>query len=328
MSKKKQEQNARKRNKKLQEPQEAPEADFSALDLMKSPRLDQFHAPDGFRAVPFLQAVMGFAEPLQDFLESDSEEEMEQMMDVAMNVWNFSLSNVPLAEKMTREELVEQISDTFEMDETDAEDALDGMLERKAYLLPEDIQPEDGRVMFIRYVKGDERYQIIPVDEAQIPFSAAPIPAAPEDSDMLHLLRELDGKLADGEAYAQWEDLYFQAEEVCCNRFFDWLKAKGVTEKETHAFPYCVEVFFDFIYRYTAGTLARAQSVEFEDFLRDHLVRTLMIQPDDYALWPPAIRFFYRFLAEKGYLADAQPVINLVTSLEPEFIAYLKQQFA
>ena len=90
MSKKKQEQNARKRNKKLQEPQEAPEADFSALDLMKSPRLDQFHAPDGFRAVPFLQAVMGFAEPFQDFLESDSEEEMEQMMDVAMNVWNFS----------------------------------------------------------------------------------------------------------------------------------------------------------------------------------------------------------------------------------------------
>ena len=326
MSKKKQEQKARGRNAKLHEEQNAA-ANFSPRDMMKTPRLDQFQPPDDFRAVPFLQAVMAFAEPLQDFLQDDSDEEVEQLMDVAMNVWNFTLPKVPADEKMTRDELVEFISDTFEMDETDAEDLLEGLIERKAHLLPEEIQPEDGRVMFIRYKDADRCCEIMPVDEAQISFSAAPIPPTPEDEVMLKQLRRLDDMLNDGKEYERWEDLYFEVEEACCNGYFDWLTAKGVSEHESSAFPYCVETFLDFIYRYNAGTLARLQPLELEDFLRDHLLRTVMIQPDDYVLWPTAIRFFYRFLAEKGYLADPQPMISMVTNIEPEFIAFLKKQF-
>jgi hypothetical protein len=52
-----------------------------------------------------------------------------------------------------------------------------------------------------------------------------------------------------------------------------------------------------------------------------------MIQPSDYVYWPPAIRLFYQFLAEKGYCPDPKRLCKLITKAEPEFIAMLKDQF-
>ena len=36
-----------------------------------------------------------------------------------------------------------------------------------------------------------------------------------------------------------------------------------------------------------------------EEFFMDWLMRKVMVKPPEYTQWPPALRLFYRFLAEK-----------------------------
>ena len=282
------------------------------------------HAPEGFRAVPFLDALMAIAEPLREFARAENEQAAERLMSVMMDIWNFTLPGVPAHQKKTCDELIERLCDAYYLDETDAEELLDDIIERKAHLLPDEIQPDDPQIMFLR---NEQECQITPIDDAHITFQVAALPVTPEDDALLQQLRRLDGMLADGEAFERWETLYFDAERACGERFFEWLNAKGVQEEYANAFPYCIEVFLNFIYRHNAGTLEILQYHELEDFLLHHLARAVEIRPEDYLFWLPAIRFFYHFLGEKGYLNNPQHMIQMMNSIEPEFLAYLKEIF-
>jgi hypothetical protein len=51
-----------------------------------------------------------------------------------------------------------------------------------------------------------------------------------------------------------------------------------------------------------------------------------MAKPPEYTQWPPALRLFYRFLAEKGYLDDPEPLIASLYAIEPDFITLVKQR--
>ena len=322
MSKKKQDQKARGRNKKLKE--HLPKNRLLQSNIIPSPPVNELHPPEGFRAVPFMDALMEIAAPLREFAREENENATERLMSVVMNIWNFTLPNVPAPQKKTRDELIEHLCDAYHTDETDAEELLDEILERKAYLLPDDIQPNDPQIMFLR---KEREYQIVPIDDAQVAFQNITPPISPEDEAMLQQLRRLDGMLADGEEFDRWERLYFETERACGEQYFEWLNANGVREEYQKTFPYCIECFLDFVYRYNVGTLETLQSHELEDFLLSHLVQAVEIRPEDYALWLPAIRFFYRFLGEKQYLSDPQRVIGFVNSIEPEFLAYLKDIF-
>jgi hypothetical protein len=52
----------------------------------------------------------------------------------------------------------------------------------------------------------------------------------------------------------------------------------------------------------------------------------VMVTPPAYTQWPPALRLFYRFLSEKGYLDDPEPIIAGLPAIEPHFIALVKQR--
>lgn len=285
---------------------------------------DAVHPPEGFRAVPFLAALMAMAAPLRELTRENGEQAAERLMSVMMDIWNFTLPGVPAHQKKMRDELIEHLCDTYHLDETDAEELLDDIIERKAHLLPDDIQPDDPQIMFLR---NEQECQITPIGDAHITFQAAALPVTPDDDAMLQQLRRLDEMLANGEAFDRWEHLYFEVERACGERFFEWLKTNGVQEEYANAFPYCIEVFLNFIYRHNAGTLEILQYHELEDFLLHHLTRAVEIRPEDYVFWLPAIRFFYRFLGEKQYMSDPQRVINFVNTIEPEFLAYLKEIF-
>jgi hypothetical protein len=58
----------------------------------------------------------------------------------------------------------------------------------------------------------------------------------------------------------------------------------------------------------------------------DYLLRKVMAQPPEYTQWPPALRLFYRFLADKGYLDDPEPTISDLYAIEPDFIALVQQR--
>ncbi|GAK49344.1 hypothetical protein U14_00566 [Candidatus Moduliflexus flocculans] len=322
MSKKKQEQKARARNRKLQTPQ--PKNSLLSANITASPPLHNIYPPEGFRIVPFMDALMTMAEPLRELDRDESEKATERLMSVIRDIWNFMLPNTPAHQKKLADELVEQLCDTYHLDETDAEALLDEIVERKAYLLPDDIQPGDPRILFIR---KERDVQIVAIADAQITFQQSALPATPEDGAMLQQLQRLDAMLADGEDFDRWESLYFEVERACGERYFEWLKAKGVQEEYNNAFPYCIEIFLNFVYRHNAGTLEILQYHELEDFLLYHLVREVEIRPEDYVLWLPAIRFFYRFLGEKGYMREPQPMIQMVNAIESNFLKFLENTF-
>jgi hypothetical protein len=62
------------------------------------------------------------------------------------------------------------------------------------------------------------------------------------------------------------------------------------------------------------------------EFFMDWLMRKVMVKPPEYTQWPPALRLFYRFLSEKGYLDDPEPIIAGLQAIEPAFIAMVKQR--
>jgi hypothetical protein len=62
------------------------------------------------------------------------------------------------------------------------------------------------------------------------------------------------------------------------------------------------------------------------EFFMDYLLRKVMVKPPQYTHWPPALRLFHRFLAEKGYLDDPEPRIERLHAIEPNFIALVKRR--
>ena len=115
-------------------------------------------------------------------------------------------------------------------------------------------------------------------------------------------------------------------QDLCSQRYQHWLQAKGVPETYSAQFPFCIETYLNLIYQYDAGNLRDVSPEALAEFFLDYLLRKVMAQPPEYTQWPPALRLFYRFLAEKGYLDDPQPMMAALHAIEPDFIALVKQQ--
>ena len=291
--------------------------------LQQTPMAD-ITAPEGFQVVSATQGMMSFLEPLFAYSQSDDMEEMDRLMGVGVAIWNFTLPQIPARAKPAKEELIELICETLELDEDLALAFFDEMIGRKAWLFPEDVQPANPAMLFMR---KEEVMVIERFDEADLNLSETPIPPDKDDHRMLDILCRLDQAIMNGDDYDKWEDLYFSAEDQCCQQFDIWLGKKGVPDELCQQLPFCVQIFLDFVYRYTANRFLDITEHDLVDFLRDHLLRKVMIQPADYAYWPPALRLFATFLHEKGYLDNPQPFIALLNDIEPEFIETLKKQY-
>lgn len=290
--------------------------------MFEMPSFADIEAPEGFRPITGTQALMEFAAPLHDYMSSGDIDAMNTLMQLATTVWNFTLPKV--LDKPPKEEIVEEFAETLDIDERDAAHLVDELIERKQYLFPEDIQPEDYRIMFMR---KEVEYLIAQFDEARLGLSDKPIPADSDDQKMLKALKKLDKQLKDGEEYDEWEELCFQVEDMCCAGYFRWLTAKGAPEQQCQEFPYSIETFLDFVYRYNGISVLDISDFDLEEFLMDHLPRKVMVQPNEYVNWPPAMRLFYTFLAEKGYCRNPDRICNLISSIETEFVDMLKKQF-
>lgn len=311
--------NRKQREKKLlaQQPSSRPSADMAAQQAFAD-----IEAPEGFRVVSMTQGLMEFAQPLMEQLQADGIEDRHTGMNLAAHIWNLTIPKDPI--QQTPEDIVEQMCAALKLDETDAFDLLERLLERKADLFPEDIQPQNPAILFMR---KEIAYVIAKFDETELALSTEAIPPNQDDWAILGQLQQLDAMVTEGKVYDAWETLYFQVEEGCCQRYHEWLIAKGAPDKQGQEFPFCVEIFLNFVYRYTARTLRSVESLDVEDFFTDHVLRKVVIQPNDYVYWPPALRLFYQFLHEKGYLDNPQHFIEMFHEIEPEFLAILKEQY-
>jgi hypothetical protein len=280
-------------------------------------------APNGFRPISTTQAMLEYAAPIMAYVENGTVADPNDALQVGLLLWNSTLPAVPVAMRQARSAIVAQIETTLQMDRQEAEAFYDKMIERKAYLFPDEIQPEGSMTMFMR---KEVEYLITPFAESQLHLSDEIIPPDGDDDTFLHALEQLEARIDFGEDYSDWEADFFAMQERCCERYRHWLRAKGVSETLSQQFAFCLDPYLSFIYQYDAGSVLDVLPGALEEFFMDWLIRKVMVKPPEYTQWPPALRLFYRFLSEKGYLDDPEPILQGLYAIEPAFIALVKQR--
>ncbi len=279
--------------------------------------------PTGFRPISTTQAMMEFAAPIMAYVDNGTVQDPNDALQIGLQLWNSTLPEVPVAVRQSRREIVAQIETTLEMDRQEAEAFFDEMIERKAYLFPDEMQPKGAMTMFMR---KEVDYLITPFEESQLNLSDQLVPPDGDDDAFLDALRQLDARIDAGDDYSEWENDFFEMQELCCQRYRHWLFAKGVPETLSRPFSFCLEPYLNFIYQYDAGDVLEVLPDAIEEFFMDWLMRKVMVKPPDYTQWPPALRLFYRFLSEKGYLNDPEPIMTGLHTIEPAFIAMVKRR--
>lgn len=279
--------------------------------------------PQGFRPISVTQAIVEFAAPIMSYVEDGTIQDPNDALQIGLQLWNSTLPEVPVAMRQARREIVAQIEMTLQMNREKADAFFDEISERKAYLFPDEIQPEGAMTMFMR---KEVDYLITPFEESQLTLSDDLVLPDSDDDAFLNALGDLDARIETGEGYGEWENDFFEMQELCCERYRHWLLAKGAPETFSQQFSFCLEPYLNFIYQYDVGDLLYVVPDVLEEFFMDWLMRKVMVKPPEYAQWPPAIRLFYRFLSEKGYLDDPEPILASLYDVEPEFIAMVKQR--
>lgn len=311
----------KKRNFRLIKPQK------DDIQYIERPAFADIQAPEGFRNISQTQAIMEFARPLMR--RTESEDDLNGAMQAAMAFWNYALivqkgGADPKLEKMLRKALKSSLG----MKKGEADDFIQMMVERYAYLFPEAVQPPPGTpFMFIR---KEVRHLIRPFDYDKLKLSEEIIPPDADDLALLAKLRELDRFILENGEYSEYESLFFEVKDDLIDRFDFWLNAKGCPG-DTQDLSFCLGIYLDFIYAYGHEELVSLKSAPFEsiaEFFSDFLLRKMMTEPEDYVNWPPAIRMFYRFLYEKKYIDKPDVMTPYIDKIEPEFIELLKRQFS
>jgi hypothetical protein len=280
-------------------------------------------APNGFRPISTTQAMLEYAAPIMAYVENGTVADPNDALQVGLLLWNSTLPAVPVAMRQARSAIVAHIETTLQMDRQEAEAFYDEMIERKAYLFPDEMQPAGAMTMFMR---KEVEYLITPFAESQLHLSDEIIPPHGDDDTFLHALEQLEARIDFGEDYGDWESDFFAMQDLCCGRYHHWLRAKGVPETLSQQFSFCIEPYLTFIYQYDAGSVLDVLPNAMEEFFMDWLIRKVMVKPPEYTQWPPALRLFYRFLSEKGYLDDPEPILQGLYAIEPAFIALVKQR--
>jgi len=292
------------------------------------PSFDTVETPEGFRSVSMSQALIEYAQPVMDMIQGNNIEDTNRYLQIATLIWNYS---IPLDDgkddKDERKEIVGVIKDTLQMNGNESIVFLQKMINRKEYLFPADIQPTHSRNMFLR---KDVRHLIPEFNYDKLIISETPIISDPKDEELIDSIKLMDRYITDRSDYGEWEKHYFRMEEQCNNGFKKWLTDKGLDEF-SEDFPFCAETYLNFIYRYEHHEIITLGSVTltyFEEFFSDHLLRKVHGEPHEFVNWPPAIKAFYIFLSEKGYLHNSEPIILLIDQIEPYFIEILKKEFS
>lgn len=295
--------------------------------IIYRPAITDMDEPEGFRSISISQALIEYAKPIIECFGEDSNDVYQLALDLAMPLWNYAI----LLEREEEDDLLKtkltiQIKDSLKININKAREFVEMMLERKSYLFPPEIQPENPTTMYIR---KEEDYLIADFDYNQVKISDDTIPPDDEDTKLIHQIELQDKDIADGTEYEKWEERYFQMVDNCNDRYKKWLIDKGL-DKFKDDFPYCIEIFLNFIYTYHHDEYADLKSVSMyhiQEFFTDHLLRKVMVEPFEYVQWIPSLKLFYRFLFEKGYLKDPKPIIHLFDLIEPHFMKILRERY-
>ena len=299
-----------------------------APKVITRPGLPYMGAPEGFRSISISQAMMEYAKPIMKFVEDD-DKGFNDALQISIGLWNYALSVEKGDEDIKIEkDLLTAMGKALKLDKDEAQSIFKKMIERRAHLFPPDIQPETGiPIMFIR---KEIRYLIQPFDYKKLVISDEVVPPDQNDSDFIKKINELDQFIYDGAEYDRYEKIFCSLRDDCQGVFEKWLVAKGLKD-DVQNYSFCLETYLNFIYGYLHDDVVVLKSVPdiyFVEFFEDFLLRKMMTEPNEYVYWPPALKLFYRFLNEKGYLDNYGVAIANIDKVEPYFIQILRKQFS
>ena len=297
-------------------------------EVITRPGLPHMGAPEGFRAISMSQAMMEYAQPIMKFVEDD-EKGFNDALQISMGLWNYALSVEKGDEdKKIEQDMLKALGKVFKLDKDEAQSLFTKMIERRAYLFPPDIQPEPG-IPFM-FIRKEIRYLIQPFDYKKLVISDEVVPPDQNDSDLIKKINKLDEFIYDGAEYDRYEKLFYSLKDECQELFEKWLVAKGLKD-DVQNYSFCLQTYLDFIYGYMHDDVVVLKSVPdiyFVEFFEDFLLRKMMAEPNEYIYWPPALKLFYRFLNEKGYLDNHGKAIANIDKVEPYLVQILKKQFS
>ena len=320
--------NAREKSKKKRNLRLVKSKAETEQTTILRPGLPHMGAPEGFRSISMSQAIMEYAKPLLEFAK-DEENAFNDTLQIGMLIWNYAISvEEGKEDKKIENKILKSLASAYSLKKDEAPALLTKMTDRYAYLFPKDKQPEPGTpFMFIR---KEVHFLIKPFDYKRLVLSNKIFPAEQEDLDLIEKIETLDGYIENHADYSSYEDLLFSLHDECRERFEKWLTAKGLKEGIEN-FSFCLQTYLDFIYAYMHEDFVVLKSVTdiyFLEFFEDFLLRKMMVEPLEYVYWPPALKLFYRFLHEKGYLDRQEDMIRKIDKLEPYFIEVLRKQFS
>jgi len=304
------------------------------LDPLVIPRpgLPHMGAPEGFRSIPFSQAILEYGKPVMDRFDEDIDS-LNQGMHLSTLLWNYANAWEKDKQDKKLETLKKEIFKVFDktlrLDKNEAQTLFENMIDRHQYLFPPDRQPElPSMFMFIR---KEVSHLIRPLDYGKIGFTVEEaVPPGEDDVQFINKLNTLDQHIVNDSDYGEYEELLFSLDDECRRLFEKWLNAKGFKD-HAESYSNCLDIFLHFIYGYMHDDTVLLKSMSdiyWVEFFEDFLLRKMMCDPPEYLYWPPAIKLFYQYLNETGYLTNAEKIIKQIDRIEPYFIAVLKKQFS
>lgn len=290
--------------------------------------MSEVDAPPGFQAIPTTQAILAYSKSLMEWNKSSSIDDLNQVMQFVMHIWNYGIAveqgDVSSELKESTCKMVELL---YEVDSVKAQDLLEQFVARKKELFPPEVQIPGSRYMFMR--KEISRI-IAPFNYGQLNITEDVPPIDSGDQEFIARLQKMDDAISAGTKYSEWEDDYLDLEKLCQKSFSNWLLKKGVNDNLAQEFPFHIQVFMNFVYRYAHKDEFVLESIGpmyFEEFLFDHVLRKVMLEPHEHVLWPPTLKIFYQFLAEKDYLENHEPYVCVIDDLERQFLDVLRERF-
>ena len=286
--------------------------------------------PDGFRAVSISQAIMEYAGPLMDMApEPEDIVKINEVVQIATTIWNYTLNDtLKKKDKESKVDILALMQKALGLDVGKSNDLLSTMVERKHYLFPSDIQPKASPLMFMRKTVS---YLIKRFNYEDLEFCAESIPANTLDLKILKSLEKLDQLILKSSNYDKYEKLFLKVQEECPERFYAWLGDKRIEEHQD-TFTYFSDVYITFLYGYSHEepvTLKSGPGKYFVEFMIEFVLRKSSVEPWEYTLCPAAIKLFYKFLYEKGYLVDRPDIMtDFIDRVEPHFLGILKERFS
>jgi len=298
--------------------------------LLSSLSFSDLVPPDGFRTVPIPHALVEYAHPLMEMV-PDPEDIVKsvELLEIASNIWYYTLNDVlEEKDKKSKADILALIYKELGLDQAEADDFFSMMVERKHYLVPNDIQPEGSVFQFMR---KEVCYLIDRFDYEELKISLEIIPPNTLDLKVMKNLEKLDKYIRRAADYDKYEKLSLNVWEECLDRFNIWLTNKGVAEHQD-IFTDLIYDYISFLYDYLheeTVTLKSGPSEYLVEFMLEFLLLKTAMDPWEYTLYPAAIKLFYEFLYEKGYLVEPpDTMIEFIDLLEPYFIEILKKRFS